>query len=342
MTGPVHIDEDRRPRVSPLERCAGLMFGFLFHGGRGSPVSDETLAKHAGDSHDWIWLHLALADHRARRFLEQFPELSPEARELILSPEDRIQLHLTPRGAYGLLPDIERDFADHSLGAGRLIFWFDAGHLITARHHPVRAVEQLRDAIARGEELNSPAETLARLQEVFTTIVEQRLAVLRGELGKIEDEVLADRDHIGREVLGPLRRELSRYAREFSALRSAIYRATAIRGAALSSPLTEHLPTLQQQAEDVERDAATLQDRARLLYEEIGSRVADRSNRSLSALTVISTLLLPPTFVVGAFGMNVGGIPWAQNPHGFWAALGLCAVLVFVGYVVLRRFRILP
>jgi len=325
-----------------LERCAGLMFGFLFHGGRASAVSDETLAAHIGDRHDWIWLHLALADHRARRFLEQFTEMPPEARELMLSPEDRIQLHLTPRGAFGLLPDIERDFADHSLGAGRLVFWFDAGHLITARRHPVRAVEQLRDAIAHGEELSGPAETLARLQELFAAIVEQRLDVLGGELGKIEDEVLADRDHIGREVLGPLRRELSRYAREFSALRSAIYRATSIRGAALSSPLAEHLPVLQQQAEDVERDAATLQDRARLLYEEIGSRVADRSNRSLSALTVISTLLLPPTFVVGAFGMNVGGIPWGQNGHGFWAGMAVCIALMLLVYAVLRKFRILP
>jgi Mg2+ and Co2+ transporter CorA len=99
---------------------------------------------------------------------------------------------------------------------------------------------------------------------------------------------------------------------------------------------------LQQLAEDVERDAGALQDRARLLYEEIGSRVADRTNRSLSALTVISTLLLPPTFLAGAFGMNVGGLPWAQNPHGFWVTMGLCAALVAVSYVVLRRFRILP
>jgi zinc transporter len=342
MTGPVQIDKETRIHVSALVRCAGLMFGFLFHDGRADPISEETLAEHIGDRHDWVWLHLALADHRARRFVEHFAEMPVEARELMLSHEDRIQLHLTMRGAFGLLPDIERDFADHSLGAGRLTFWFDSGHLITARRHPVRAVEHLHDAIAKGEEVNSPAETMVRLQEVFTNIVEQRLAVLGCELGKIEDAVLADRDHIGREVLGPLRRELSRYAREFSALRGAIYRATTIRGAALSSPLAEHLSVLQQRAEDVERDSAALQDRARLLYEEIGSRVADRSNRSLSALTVISTLLLPPTFVVGAFGMNVGAIPWAQNPHGFWAALGLCAVLVVMGYIVLKRFRILP
>jgi len=328
--------------ISPLERCAGLVFGFLFHGGRSQRVSDETLAEHLGDTHDWTWLHLALADHRARRFLEHFTDMPQETRELMLSQEDRIQLHLTPQGAWGLLPDIEKDFADQSLGPGRLVFWFDAGHLITARHHPVRAVEELRHLIGKGEELSSPAEALARLQEVFTTMVEQRLVVLSGELGKIEDEVLADRDHIGREVLGPLRRELSRYAREFSALRGAIYRATTVRGAAMTSPLVEHLPSLQQQAEDFERDAGALQDRARLLYEEIGSRVADNTNRSLSALTVISTLLLPPTFLVGAFGMNVGGIPWAQNGHGFWAGLALCAILVFVGWLVLKRFRILP
>jgi len=328
--------------ASELARCAGMIFGFLFHEGRGIRVTDETLAAHLEDHHDWVWLHFALADHRARRFLENFAVLSADARELILSPEDRIQLHLTPTGAYGLLPDIERDFADHSLGPGRLAFWCDAGHLVTARRHPVRAVEGMRDVVEKGEEFASPAETLARLQEVFITIVEQRLAVLSGELAKIEDEVLADRDHIGREALGPLRRELSRYAREFSSLRSAIYRATTVRGAAMGSPLVEHLPALQQQAEDFERDAAGLSDRARLLYEEIGSRVADRSNRALSALTVISTLLLPPTFVVGAFGMNVGGIPWAQAGHGFWMALGFCVVLVFVGWLVLKRFRILP
>jgi zinc transporter len=328
--------------TSDLGRCAGMVFGFLFHGGKAQPVSDESLTAHLGHGHDWIWLNLALADHRAHRFIESFADMPPEARALMLALEDRVQLHLTPGGAYGVLPDIERDFADHSLGSGRLAFWFNAGHLITARRHPLRAVEQLREAITQGVELRGPAHTLVRLQEFFTELVEQRLVVLSSELGQIEDEVLADRDHIGREVLGPLRRELSRYAREFAALRGAIYRVTTGRGVVGGSPMAEHLAGLQQQAEDFERDAGALQERARLLYEEIGSRVADKTNRSLSALTVISTLLLPPTFVVGAFGMNVGGIPWATSPTGFWAALGFCAVLVFLGYTVLRRFRILP
>jgi zinc transporter len=325
-----------------LERCAGLVFGFVFRGAEAVRVRDETLAGQLANGYGWLWLHLALSDHRARRFVEGFDDIPADARALILSQEDRIQLHLTASGAWGILPDIERDFSDQALGSCRMGFWLDGERLITARRHPLAAAENLRDAVERGEIPASPAETLSLQQEHFFTLVEQRLAMLGRDLGRIEDEVLADRDHIGREVLGPLRRELSRYAREFSALRGAIYRATTVRGAMLSGPLTELLPALHQQAEDLERDTNALSDRARLLYEEIGSRVADNTNRSLSALTVISTLLLPPTFVAGAFGMNVGGIPWAQSPHGFWAVLGFCLMLIFTGYVVLRRFRILP
>jgi len=325
-----------------LERCAGLVFGFVFRDAKAIRVRDETLGGQLAQGYGWLWLHLALSDHRARRFVESFDDIPAEARTLILSQEDRIQLHLTASGAWGILPDIERDFSDEALGSCRMGFWLDGARLITARRHPLAAAEKLRDAVERGEVPPSPAEAMVRQQEHFFDLVEHRLGMLGRDLGRIEDEVLADRDHIGREVLGPLRRELSRYAREFSALRGAIYRATTMRGAALSGPLTELLPALHQQAEDLERDAAALSDRARLLYEEIGSRVADNTNRSLSALTVISTLLLPPTFVAGAFGMNVGGIPWAQSAHGFWAVLGFCAVLVFTGYVVLRRFRILP
>ena len=40
--------------------------------------------------------------------------------------------------------------------------------------------------------------------------------------------------------------------------------------------------------------------------------------------------------------MNVGGIPWAQEPEGFWLVLGSCVALIGFSYGVLRRFRILP
>ena len=113
-------------------------------------------------------------------------------------------------------------------------------------------------------------------------------------------------------------------------------------GGLTNSPLLEHLPLLTQDVEDFDRDAGALADRARLLYEEIETRIASTTNRSLSALTVISTLLLPPTFVAGLFGMNVAGLPWAQDRHGFRIVILFCIGLIVAMWTLLRRFRILP
>ena len=72
------------------------------------------------------------------------------------------------------------------------------------------------------------------------------------------------------------------------------------------------------------------------------TRIGSATNRSLSLLTVASTLLLPPTLVAGLFGMNVAGLPWSQDRHGFWIVVALCGALIVFSYVVLRRLKILP
>ncbi len=324
-----------------LQHCAGLAFGFVFRDGCGQLVHDETLHEALEQGADWVWLHLGLSDHRARRFLNDFPELPEAGRVFLLGGEDRIQIALAPDHAAGVLPDLEKDFEDQSLEPGRVAFWLNDRMLFTTRRKPVRAAQRLHDAVANGLKLENPAAALAKLQGSYVEIVETRLIQLNAELDKIEDKILADRSGLDRLPLGPLRHELSRHRREFTGLRSAIHRAGFGRLTS-ETPLAAHMATMQQDAEDFERDASALQDRARLLYEEVNTRIAATTNRSLSALTVISTLLLPPTFIAGAFGMNVGGIPWAQDAEGFWLVLGFCLVLIGISYAVLRRFRILP
>jgi zinc transporter len=324
---------------SPLGHCAGLIFGFVFREGRGLEVRDETLAAAIEPGYDWVWLHLALSDHRARRFLEHYADCPDEARKMVTGGEERMQIHLTAGGGHGVLPDLEKDFDDEWLGPGRFGFWLDTRHLITARRHPLSALELMRDAVKGGLSPSDPAECLVELNLRYLEMVESRIHSLSRELDRIEDQVLGERSALDGLKLGPLRRELTRHTREFAAFRSAILRA---KRNEVESPLSDWLPALLQDVEDHDRDASALLDRARLIYEEVNTRISAVTNRSLSALTVISTLLLPPTFVVGAFGMNVGGLPWMQDKEGFYICLGLCLLLVAASYLLLRRFRILP
>ena len=139
-----------------------------------------------------------------------------------------------------------------------------------------------------------------------------------------------------------MRRSLSRYRREVQALRGALTRVHVGRGSRRTALLAEWLPDLVAAVEDLDRDAASLQDRARLLHEEVDTLITNATNRSMRTLTVISTLLIPPTLITGAFGMNLDGIPFAGSAAGFFTVAIICAVVVTGLLWMLRRMGMLP
>ena len=50
-------------------------------------------------------------------------------------------------------------------------------------------------------------------------------------------------------------------------------------------------------------------------------------------LTVVTVLALPFNVIGGLFGMNVGGIPFAQHEGGFWVIVALVAAFTGVAGV---------
>jgi zinc transporter len=78
---------------------------------------------------------------------------------------------------------------------------------------------------------------------------------------------------------------------------------------------------LRQAAEEFSTavaDSAALGERVKILQEELAALIGERSNRTLFVLTVVTVLALPFNVIGGLFGMNVGGIPFADSPAGFW------------------------
>ena len=88
------------------------------------------------------------------------------------------------------------------------------------------------------------------------------------------------------------------------------------------------------------QDMHSLQERITLLQEEIAAQVNEQNNRSLFVLTTVSVLALPINIIAGLLGMNVGGIPLAQSPHGFLVIVIIVASFtVIAGYWAFGRNR---
>lgn len=85
------------------------------------------------------------------------------------------------------------------------------------------------------------------------------------------------------------------------------------------------------------RELQALQERIKLLQEEIAASV-NQDNSSRFVLAVVTVLALPINILAGLFGMNVGGVPLAQNEHGFWIVVPIVlSFTAIAAWLALRR-----
>jgi zinc transporter len=134
----------------------------------------------------------------------------------------------------------------------------------------------------------------------------------------VEDQLLVGRLKHKRAELGQLRRVLVRLQRLLAPEPGALFRLLRRPPPWVPADDLEELRQATEEFSLVLRDAAELQERIRLLQEEIAAQVGEQTNQSLYTLTIVTVLALPINIAAGLLGMNVGGIPLAENTHGFW------------------------
>jgi len=79
------------------------------------------------------------------------------------------------------------------------------------------------------------------------------------------------------------------------------------------------------------------------LYDFYRAKVDEKMNRNVYYLTLLSGIFLPLTLVTGFFGMNTGGLPYANDDLGTWKVVGISLILeliFFLPFIFLNRKRV--
>jgi zinc transporter len=204
--------------------------------------------------------------------------------------------------------------------------------------HPLRSIDRLRQAVKDGFGFASSLLFLNRLLhdqgDVLVRIVRQ--ATL--QVDRVEDNLLVGRMGRMREDLGKLRRVLVRLQRLLAPEPGALFRLLRQPPPWISGDDLDELRQATEEFSLVLRDLHALQERIKLLQDEIAAQVGEHTNQSVFTLTVVTVLALPINIVAGLLGMNVGGIPLAQSEHGFlWIVLLVVTFTLIAGWWAFRR-----
>jgi Mg2+ and Co2+ transporter CorA len=281
------------------------------------------------------WLHLSLAHQGTIDWIAQAPNLPDAIKDLLLSPETH-QYALIDDGIVGcVLHDFERDFDSLDVTrVGALRFALTSSLMITARLHPIRSADLIRQKLTRGPAIESAAAALDVLISTVSEGIATTARQMSIEVQGAEDAFL-DGHHppTPRELIG-IRRRLAQLHRMLDGMRAALRRLE--EDEELPEPLLATIEKLSQRLHALDADALSVQGQLRLLREEIDIQQDQRTNQNLYILSIMTALLLPATLVTGIFGMNTGGLPWATTPLGTVYATVLALGTAAATYALLR------
>jgi zinc transporter len=288
---------------------------------------------------EFLWLHFSLSNVASEPWLRQYLTLPDSFYESLHSDVDATHLEQDADSLVARIHDVLFDFTfDAPVATTTLCV--KPRVLVSAHARPWRSIDQLRAEVQAGQVFRSPIEILARLLRDQANVLVDIVRKSKRGVGPMEEQLLSKRISVSRSELGTLRRMLVRLQRLLAPEPAAFFRL-------LSRPpdwiSEDELQNLQQAAEKFSTaisDTAALVERVKQLQEELAALVSEQTNRTLFLLTMVTVLALPINLVAGLFGMNVGGIPLAQHPYGFFLVLSpLLVSTALLAYWALGRRR---
>jgi zinc transporter len=322
----------------------GLLCGYRFENGApGVPVDLMEAAawlksEAPKGKSDFVWLHFNLSDAAAEASIRKQLDAVPEFFEALHEGSRSTRIEDAHDTLIAVVNDVAYEFAFDPAEMSSL--WLNvAPHMaLSARSHPLRSIDRLRDAIKNGKPLESSVSFLNHLLREQGDVLVRIVRDATVQVDVVEDKFLVGRLHNRRADLGKLRRVLVRLQRLLAPEPGALFRLLRVPPPWVSEGDLEELRQATEEFSLTIRDMSELKERIKLLQEEIAAQVSEATNRSVFILTMVTVLALPINIVAGLLGMNVGGVPLADSPHGFLVIVIIIGLFTaFAAWYVYRQ-----
>ena len=212
----------------------------------------------------------------------------------------------------------------------------DQYHIISSRKRKLLSVD---DIISRFGKREGPCNSA----EFVALLCDRLVSRMSGPIDEAEDQVDLLEESLLSTARVKLRSQLSDLRRQAIALR----RYLAPQREALNWILSERVAWFEAEDRARVREAGdrlaqyietldSVRERAAVTQEELINQISEESNARMYILSIVSAVFLPLGFATGLLGINVGGIPGADNDQAFMIFI---AMLVGLAALMLVYFR---
>jgi zinc transporter len=290
-----------------------------------------------------LWLHLDRTQAGVADWLQSELGMPEPTAELLTSDSTRPRAFRDGETLVATLRGINFNPGADPEDMISMQLWSDGKRVVTLRRHPLQTPEDVLGEIDAGRGPGDAGALITQLAEHLVQRMNAAIVDVNEEIDQLEDADRAGGDEEDRLVrIAAIRRSslaLQRHMGPQHVALEAISRdAPAWFEAHDRREIGESVALLRRFLDDIN----VSKESAMVLMDELRSRALARSEKTNRRLTLVATVFLPLSFLVGLFGINVGGMPWAAipgHPHGFWYVTALCAAFGIVTVWLFRRWK---
>lgn len=216
----------------------------------------------------------------------------------------------------------------------------EAQRVISLRLRPLRASDEILQLLEQGRGPKSASELLLLMGELLTEKVQGLVSDL-AELVDLEEEKVESDERYAPEQgsLQQIRRRAAGLRRFLAPQREIYAQLSRSKWSWFANADADYWNELNNSLIRYLEELELARERAALVLESEDRRRSERMNRTMYRFGIITCIFLPMSFVTGLLGINVGGIPGAENPLGFLFACIVVLGLAVGQWWLFRRLR---
>jgi len=280
-----------------------------------------------GAANGATWLHMCIRHPETTGQLVGVEGLDRLTVEAMMRQEARSRIQVRDDGVMVLLKAMHKREGFRPEDMISLRIWVDRERVITTREADVDPIIDLRDLLLQGHGPTTPAQFLVDLIDAHLAEVTEEVNALEDAVGRLDAHTLADRQR-GDAVCGDVASmslTIAGLLRHLTPQRVVLERLSQLNCAFAGKTQVAHwahaldeLLRLLEALHGIREELAIVTAQAQ--------RIQDRQLAKVNLLLgMVAGAFLPTTLFAGLMGMNVGGIPLADQPWAFTVFALACA-----------------
>ena len=288
-------------------------------------VSDFPLTDIKEKKFEWYWVDIGEPTKEEELLLSSFFHFHPLAIEDCLQQLQRPKVDHYDEYAFFVL----HTFNEDTLEAEELDIFVGKDYVVTFHFPHMHELDEARERIYKSPKgwdrgaIHTTYHIVDKVVDAYFPIIYK----IEDYLNEVEDQLSVNTRHLSMNQVFDLRSDLLRLRRTIIPMRDLLYRIMNSERINLQQTerayfmdIYDHLLKLAEMVESNRELTADIRDS----HMSINS---SRMNRIMMILTIVSTLFIPLTFIVGVYGMNFVNMPELEWKYGYFAVMLLILVI---------------